>query len=986
MRCPCKICKNKYFKDIEDIKLHVLRQGFTPKYLDWVCNGEEHGDYTSHHQRRKSARTFVETEMAEYMNMVIDAAGPSFNPYVPVEEEPNASEKKFDMLKAADTDLWKGCTKMSQLSMVARLLNIKAEHNLSERCYDTICQLFKDGLPKDNSMVSDFYETKKLIEDHVYTRLHSVPRNDEGDVPAAIESNLSIFQSAGRLSGKTKKRRLSDDELKALHHYLMLNSVEIEPFIEKYVDSLRDSNLDITDEALLLQMEESFASWFEKHAWEIVDTLQVIRDVSRGPLPVVSTYPICYVNGYRFHTETHSAKRATFNSGVSIVGEHCSYYGRVEEIIEAFIQPFILATQAKQVAYVEYPRVASRAKGEWLVVCDVKPRGWVETTSDTQKLKSTDDFEYQEDARVAVEIVEVEPHEEAPLLAEFPQLIDLDDSEDEESDDVEIQLNQNYVAMQEAVREEGLNVTPDKIFLSTFGGHDVKNCVHGVGDLARSLPRMHASMADQRKKKKVIGAGKCEKLYKRRREGHSPIELEWEHGEPIRGPYVSEFSGLVGFEVRSRVPITYSNWHDVPQDLRATVLDGVRALSEKNRDIQKKNSYPHYMGRGGYAMLQCEFAVASQAATSADIAGSSTLTSSQLGREDSWLRGYTPGRQAEVMDPAVMEIRDRIVQLKKEVAAGTFVSDGHNDVLTRALGTAEHPGCTRGVGSYSGLRKVFKGNMKPRKPEEGAYMSQHTPSVPPHYGQRSSKASTDFVDVAGVTKVSPCYLRISDPADYIVAHRSVFPRAPGDMVHGVPLLPHQVKVSVTLVLPGMGEYTIPCPTEHMETVADCEGSFVAWPKSLVGVEDPLVQTARHDDFSSSKSRPILSVRPTAPSSAVQDVVDRSSYVAFGLRCRELCQWLTRTSALPTISVILNPESMLYPEETELRMRPENIREFMRREEVDQTIIIIFFKLLHDHMMERGIAFVGLLCPENIAYVVEYGDRQYLDRALETYQS
>ncbi|VFQ95865.1 unnamed protein product [Cuscuta campestris] len=291
------------------------------------------------------------------MNMVIDAMGPSFNPNVPVEEEPNASDKNFfDMLKPADTDLWKGCTKMSQLSMVARLLNIKAEHNLSES--------------------KPFRECTLKAYDVVHCR--------------------------------------------------------------KYVDSLRDSNPDITDEALLLQMEESFASWFEKHAWEIVDTPQVIRDVSRGPLPVVSTYPICYVNGYRFHIETHGAKRATFNSGVSIVGEHCSYYGRVEEIIEVEYpalpikrcvvfkckwydprprvgtrvhdkydlvevlksgifrkyEPFILATQAKQVAYVEYPGVASRAKGEWLAVCDVKPRGWVETTSDTQKLKSTDDFAY----------------------------------------------------------------------------------------------------------------------------------------------------------------------------------------------------------------------------------------------------------------------------------------------------------------------------------------------------------------------------------------------------------------------------------------------------------------------------------------------------------------------------------------------------------------------------------------------------------------
>ncbi|VFQ77002.1 unnamed protein product [Cuscuta campestris] len=200
-------------------------------------------------------------------------------------------------------------------------------------------------------------------------------------------------------------------------------------------------------------------------------------------------------------------------------------------------------------------------------------------------------------------------------------------------------------------------------------------------------------------------------------------------------------------------------------------------------------------------------------------------------------------------------------------------------------------------------------------------MSQHTPSVAPHYGQRISNASRDFIDCAGVTKVAACYLRISDPGDYIVAHGSVFPRAPGDMVHGVPHLPHQVKVSVTLMLPGMGEYTIPCPTEHIETVADCEGSFVAWPNPRYRWLD--MATSHQANLV-----PFSAYVPTAPSSPVQDVVDWSSYVTFELRCRELCQWLTRTSALPTISVNLNPESMLYPEEMELRMRPENIREFM----------------------------------------------------------
>ncbi|VFQ90250.1 unnamed protein product [Cuscuta campestris] len=73
-----------------------------------------------------------------------------------LEEEPNSTDKQFfEMLKAADTDLWPGSSKTSQLSAVARLLNIKSEHNLSERCYDTICQYIKDILPEDNSMMGD---------------------------------------------------------------------------------------------------------------------------------------------------------------------------------------------------------------------------------------------------------------------------------------------------------------------------------------------------------------------------------------------------------------------------------------------------------------------------------------------------------------------------------------------------------------------------------------------------------------------------------------------------------------------------------------------------------------------------------------------------------------------------------------------------------------------------------------------------------------
>ncbi|VFQ95478.1 unnamed protein product [Cuscuta campestris] len=57
------------------------------------------------------------------------------------------------------------------------------------------------------------------------------------------------------------------------------------------------------------------------------------------------------------------------------------------------------------------------------------------------------------------------------------------------------EVSQNYVAMREAVCEQCLNVTRDEMFIFIVGGHDAKNRVHGVGDLARSQPQMYTSEA-----------------------------------------------------------------------------------------------------------------------------------------------------------------------------------------------------------------------------------------------------------------------------------------------------------------------------------------------------------------------------------------------------------------------------------------------------------------------------------------------------------
>ena len=149
-----------------------------------------------------------------------------------------------------------------------------------------------------------------------------------------------------------------------------------------------------------------------------------IATVARGPARAVKTYPGYFVNGYRFHTKTHASTRVTDSSGVCVLGKSFGtdeedYYGVLDEIIELnYISPtvkrpivfncswfdtrsrggtrthpqlklvdvnrhrmlrtkdrYILAHQATQVYFLEYPKVR-RTDADWIAVCKVKSCVW----------------------------------------------------------------------------------------------------------------------------------------------------------------------------------------------------------------------------------------------------------------------------------------------------------------------------------------------------------------------------------------------------------------------------------------------------------------------------------------------------------------------------------------------------------------------------------------------------------------------------------
>lgn len=125
VRCPCKNCHNKVYQEVDIAKFHLCKYGFVPNYTFWDRQGETSIANTSL-ERDDTNMSLNEIQEPSYREMVLDAAGPELISRT-LDEEPNLEDNKFfNKLKAADKELWPGCEKVTQLSVVARLLNIKS--------------------------------------------------------------------------------------------------------------------------------------------------------------------------------------------------------------------------------------------------------------------------------------------------------------------------------------------------------------------------------------------------------------------------------------------------------------------------------------------------------------------------------------------------------------------------------------------------------------------------------------------------------------------------------------------------------------------------------------------------------------------------------------------------------------------------------------------------------------------------------------------
>ncbi|CAE5969941.1 unnamed protein product [Arabidopsis arenosa] len=143
---------------------HQLR-GFMANYFVWVAQGEDYKTDNHIDENTNMPGEFSMHSQNTYVEMVTDAFDGRTSSNQNMEEEPNEETKKFfNLLNASHDPIYAGCREgLSQLSLASRYMTLKTDYNLSEKCMDSIAQMMKDYLPKDNKAPDSYYDTKKLM-------------------------------------------------------------------------------------------------------------------------------------------------------------------------------------------------------------------------------------------------------------------------------------------------------------------------------------------------------------------------------------------------------------------------------------------------------------------------------------------------------------------------------------------------------------------------------------------------------------------------------------------------------------------------------------------------------------------------------------------------------------------------------------------------------------------------------------------------------
>ena len=122
--CPCRDCVNMYRKIVTTVYAHIHDCGFLQSYRIWIHHGEEYPSSDLDNIWFPKNHTTTTNEMFDAIDDVMEEE----NTYEGnIDGEGIGLDPEFDALfKEANTELYPGCSWMSSLNFIAKLMHMKA--------------------------------------------------------------------------------------------------------------------------------------------------------------------------------------------------------------------------------------------------------------------------------------------------------------------------------------------------------------------------------------------------------------------------------------------------------------------------------------------------------------------------------------------------------------------------------------------------------------------------------------------------------------------------------------------------------------------------------------------------------------------------------------------------------------------------------------------------------------------------------------------
>jgi rubrerythrin len=162
--CPCKKCINRYMLIPSRIFDHIYLWGFFEYYEFWDRHGEQRtlpAESIPYYfpQTSNPNTSGTNYEMLDVLDDVIGAQMTN-------EEETLEEEEKSDfddLLQELNYELYPGCTWMSSLNFLAKLLHLKVINKWTDTSFTQLLELLRVAFPKENRIPSSNYEAKKKM-------------------------------------------------------------------------------------------------------------------------------------------------------------------------------------------------------------------------------------------------------------------------------------------------------------------------------------------------------------------------------------------------------------------------------------------------------------------------------------------------------------------------------------------------------------------------------------------------------------------------------------------------------------------------------------------------------------------------------------------------------------------------------------------------------------------------------------------------------